>query len=583
MNSWFDEEYYGTQKVLQMNAMSYDPEWLARHGASEWNIELYREYLDAWRTPEGKPVTAYENFLACNGKDYGAGISQADVNVSCNPLFEVDYYLQSVVDWANTAGAYSAAGIEPGEWTAANMLAHITNDLHMSLWEHFREFGMASELNPSAGFDTHAYLQDRLAAMNAEAGASIYTIEDAIAACKAAGANPVMDFCEYGAGHDIAVKPVTPSSPAVPPSSSGGSASGAGGGSSSGSGSSSGGGSDSTPDTGSGSSDPDDGSNSGSGSGSDNEDAPGDGDKLVIIENVDGDYDLGEIRSYGADIDIQLSVTGTITGQLVDARLSGSGSDAAGSIAFTISGGKLNYDATGDRIELKIYGDELAVDFSGVTADEIHPGCVYNSSANLELEARSGLTYESSEVLDNWVALPAVGSGDYVLSLGAGMDTVELFDTDAWCEPYVLNKDAAISIDFGSSYGDALWMGNVSVENGGIQKISINTHGYYTDLKLGHVSEGKVIVSNSDPGETDAILSERYTESDLISRIENTVDEGTAMDLLAGFGIEADHVDFATWGKDNYHAFVANDNYYVIFDQNCMLELIGLGAVDTAE
>lgn len=584
MNSWFDEEYYGTQKVLQMNAMSYDPEWLASHGASEWNIELYREYLDAWRTPEGKPVTAYENFLACNGKDYGAGISQADVNVSCNPLFEVDYYLQSVVDWANTAGAYSAAGIEPGEWTAANMLAHITNDLHMSLWEHFREFGMASELNPSAGFDTHAYLQDRLAAMNAEAGASIYTIEDAIAACKAAGANPVMDFCEYGAAKGIEATPVTtvaPPKPVIPPSSG---SSGADGSVSPGGGSSSGSGGGSSPDTGNGSTD-----DSGNGA------SPG--DSIEIIEpDFAGDCQLDRIESFGGDIFVdvaasgaiasagfdssggdiyvKLSAGGMVSTQLFDAR----GDDGAGDVTFAIDGGTMLQTSA----YTSIYGNALSIDLRGVDAlDASNELCVDTSKSYLQLWADSAVTCYGGDMVEDWVILRTVGAGDTLVDLGDAYDTMQLFDTSAWCEPYKLDQKANISVDFGRG-GGAFWIGNVYVEPEAIQVINIETEGYQTHYKIGQVTGGKLILSVKEAAKTDTITSVR----DNIYPQEFNSD-ASALEALQSFGIDADLVTRTTWspiGSDaTYSVLVANDNYYVIFDQNCMLELVGLGAVDMAE
>ena len=212
---WFNADYYATQKVNQMNKIDWAPEWLAGKG-TEWNEYLYREYLKEYRLPDGQPVTAYENFLACNTQDYAPEIELSAVNVSCNSYFDVNYYAGQVAEWANSTGAYGNAR---AAWTADSVTAYLFNELRMSLWEHFRTIGLEQQLNPSASFDTHAYLEARTAAMNQAEGVTVNTVQSAIAAIRSNGENAIMDYYGFGISHGIAPQAPgsAPASPSTPP------------------------------------------------------------------------------------------------------------------------------------------------------------------------------------------------------------------------------------------------------------------------------------------------------------------------------------------------------------------------------
>lgn len=158
--------------------------------------------------PDGNPVTAFQNFLYCNTLNYAPEIALADVNVSCNPYFDVEYYAQQVADWANRTGAYG-----DGAWTAAGVSTHIFNSMRMSLWEHFRIIGLEQMLNPSADFDTKAYLAARAAAMNKAAGVDSHTIESALEAIRTRGENPIMDYYNYGKSQGITPEAVSAANP----------------------------------------------------------------------------------------------------------------------------------------------------------------------------------------------------------------------------------------------------------------------------------------------------------------------------------------------------------------------------------
>ena len=195
--------------------MTRDSEYLncQAHGATQWDFALYEQYLAAYRMPDGGSVTAWDNFLACNGAGYGADIDLRQLNITCNPLFDPAWYCQTLADWANESG-YAIAGAAPGKWTSAAMAAHVLTELGLSLWEHFKTFGLREQINPSADFNTHAYLVARAQAMSAPG--HLATVDDAIAALLAQGANPVMDYVNYGLAHGIELQPAEmPAQPAA--------------------------------------------------------------------------------------------------------------------------------------------------------------------------------------------------------------------------------------------------------------------------------------------------------------------------------------------------------------------------------
>lgn len=199
---WFDADHYAQQKVAQMNSTNYEKGWLAKNfdGASEWTTESYNKYLSEYRTPDGKPVTAYENFLACNMSGYGDHVRLQDINVSGTPLFDVPVYIHNVAEHFNDSG-FSANGYPKGQWTDGSALRYIYNELHMSAWDHFTTYGAARQLDPSNDFDTSAYLNARAKAMGA-------SVAEALEDMLESGGNPITDQHEFGAKHHIDARPV---------------------------------------------------------------------------------------------------------------------------------------------------------------------------------------------------------------------------------------------------------------------------------------------------------------------------------------------------------------------------------------
>lgn len=203
--AWFDADWYAQQKVAQMNATGYAPEWLAENGAgaTAWTVALYQAYLDQY-TLNGAHVSAWDNFQVVNQGGYDtAEIGLEDINVSPNALFNIPVYLQSLANYNNANPDVYGAPAGGGEWTMQSELEEIFNKYQASVWEHYNtNWDKLLDINPSNDFDTQAYLQLRAEAMGDGA-----TVEDAVAAIKGAGLNPIQDFYINGASLNITSAP----------------------------------------------------------------------------------------------------------------------------------------------------------------------------------------------------------------------------------------------------------------------------------------------------------------------------------------------------------------------------------------
>lgn len=575
--AWFDADYYGQQKVLQMNKLSYEPEWLAERGAKEWTFELYEDYLDAYRLPDGSSVSAWDNFLACNGSNYPAGFDQTAINISCNPLFDVNYYCQSLVNWANGIGNYSWGYVQSGQWTAESMLAHLANDLGLSLWEHFKTIGLREQLNPSENFDTHAYLVARAEKMSANGQEA--SIEDAMDALLAENANPLMDYYDYGKAHQIKITPVV-STPAIPeppstvPDNSAGS-----------------GNNGQTPPSGSKPDNkPEDGKpapgedqpggtpgadDSEKPNPDDTEENPGDtGDRpdqgdteekpdspYTLVIEQEGDVTIPAIKSNGENISVSIDVTG----QIGLTELNAAGTGESGNIDLNILAGKMGSGL--DKAVLT--GENITVQ---AQINEGYP--------SFELWASGSTTYAASETeaVDDRVAARDPGSGVSSYSLGNGHDIFQLFDISHTCKPANMLASSQISVDLGICR-DQLYIGDLAVQNGATQTISVDLGKDYEAeiISLGKVTAGKLIVSMTNCNEYDQI-----TGRDVNPKVFGNSAEASA--ALKAFGIDAENVELDVWRDrvftdklieteyDNA-AIGANGQTYVIYGENCLLEL----------
>lgn len=215
--SWFDLDYYLSQKVEQMDATQYGKDWLEARGASSWTSSLVQMYINGWPFGEAgqEPLEgdtprekAYSNFLACNAKFYTVNVGIADINVSGTPLFDVAVYLQNLADYHNSQnpGASAKATVQT-ELQA--LLAAKT-----SAWAYFQEhWAETPQINPSNNFDLSAYIAER-------ARIEGTTSSQIMAAIQSDGVTPIEDFTVWGPAHNMSAAP-KPANPTQPELSSG--------------------------------------------------------------------------------------------------------------------------------------------------------------------------------------------------------------------------------------------------------------------------------------------------------------------------------------------------------------------------
>lgn len=201
---WFQPEHYATLKVDQMNDIKY-------LGRSDWDAAGYTAELENFRDELGKPLAgetvedkAYTNFLACNGANYLPEVPRGALNISPNENFDVGVYLQNLADHENRINEDNAP---EGGWTMESMLQHLYSDLHMSAWEHYTTVGQYANINPSNSFNTLAYMQARVNAMNEFENPDgtkgwqhkdTWTLEETRQLFAEQDINPIMDL--YGTG-----------------------------------------------------------------------------------------------------------------------------------------------------------------------------------------------------------------------------------------------------------------------------------------------------------------------------------------------------------------------------------------------
>jgi len=121
--------------------------------------------------------------------------------------FNTEFYLQSKFNQLESEGL-----LEQFELTDVASLAQFFEDNGVDAREHYLAVGMAEGINPSAEFDTNAYLEAKLADLqNADkygdefAG---FTVQDVIEAFQASGLTALEHFNEFGEAEGLEATPV---------------------------------------------------------------------------------------------------------------------------------------------------------------------------------------------------------------------------------------------------------------------------------------------------------------------------------------------------------------------------------------
>ena len=120
--------------------------------------------------------------------------------------FNTEFYLQSKFNQLEEAGRLEEFGL-----TDVASLAAFFEENGVDAQEHYLNAGMAEGINPSAEFDTTAYLEAKLAELKdtAKYGDTYaeYTVEDVIAAFKTANLTPLQHFNTYGESEGLTAEP----------------------------------------------------------------------------------------------------------------------------------------------------------------------------------------------------------------------------------------------------------------------------------------------------------------------------------------------------------------------------------------
>lgn len=176
--SWFESQVYFQNKLEQLG-----PDWDA--------AKLETALKDAGYSMDADGL--YKHF-----QDWGNA-----ERISPNNLFNVAEYLQAKAEQLNAEGGDKV-------WDPASVLAAI-EAAGLTVWDHYTQYGMYEGVNPSNQFDTDAYLDAKLAELQANEPEKNWTKDSMLDAFKEAGLNPLEHYSLYGKEEGLTVPPVPPS------------------------------------------------------------------------------------------------------------------------------------------------------------------------------------------------------------------------------------------------------------------------------------------------------------------------------------------------------------------------------------
>lgn len=169
--AWFDYNVYMAHKLVQLQTSEPDGNWTM--GA------LVNAFYDAgFAGAEG----AQEHFL----------LFGANEDVAPNTFFNATEYYE-----AKAAQFYNKAPSAVTPLETANMQAAI-HAAGMNAWTHYQRFGTAEGVNPSNAFDTDAYMNAKLTAMQAAEPSANWDMTKLEAAFQNAGLSALEHFALYG-------------------------------------------------------------------------------------------------------------------------------------------------------------------------------------------------------------------------------------------------------------------------------------------------------------------------------------------------------------------------------------------------
>lgn len=170
---WFDAKVYFNNKLAALGGGYNDLTLTAAFKGAGYGTDadsLYRHFLD-----------------------YGNA-----ENVSPSAYFDAGYYMQA------KAASYFHKAVNAVTPAEISFVREAFARAGLSAWDHYLQYGMAEGVDPNANFDTSAYMDAKLAQMQASDPG--YTMDMLVAAFKGAGLNPVTHYLTYGRGEGLAIQ-----------------------------------------------------------------------------------------------------------------------------------------------------------------------------------------------------------------------------------------------------------------------------------------------------------------------------------------------------------------------------------------
>ena len=174
---WFDEEYYLTGKLAQLQSL--DKQY------KDWSVDdVKKAFSDAG-------LTAYEHFAQFGHSEW----------ISPSADFDANYYIASKAAQLNEM-AYGGRS----NWTMQDVVDSF-KAAGLSAWDHYAQYGFAEGVNPSESFDTDAYCAAKAVELNKQAydGKTDWTVADVKAAFSAAGITALQHAAEFAEQEHINV------------------------------------------------------------------------------------------------------------------------------------------------------------------------------------------------------------------------------------------------------------------------------------------------------------------------------------------------------------------------------------------
>ncbi|MDY3810891.1 MAG: hypothetical protein SOZ85_12175, partial [Desulfovibrio porci] len=119
-------------------------------------------------------------------------------NVSPSAYFDAGYYMQA------KAATYFGKAVNTVTGAEVSFVQEAFRQAGLSAWDHYLRYGMAEGVDPSASFDTSAYMDAKLAQMQKTDPS--YTMDMLVQAFRDAGLNPVMHYLSYGRGEGLTIQ-----------------------------------------------------------------------------------------------------------------------------------------------------------------------------------------------------------------------------------------------------------------------------------------------------------------------------------------------------------------------------------------